>query len=422
MPDETIETLREKAAGYWKQNDFQNSIKYFTLVIEKAIVINDKDILKLMYSNRSACYLKVKNNTSALSDAEECIKIDSKWVKSHIRKGDALYACGRYRDAANVYDQGLKIDANDTSLKEKRDKSLSMANRPPPQPSYQPTASGGNMSSVSIVGNGSLGKIQSMGSYVIIIGAIISMIPFLGSIGLITWRCFLLASIVNRIIIIYTKHGFPQFNMTYAQSILPDPFTMHIVLSFLLISNRPYFLGGAPLFLLELTNYTDMICNSAKQMIPQLEPMIASKVPGYQPGDLNRLLTPAGVAHINTILAQSAIQAEIYQGIFLIIELLLPSRNFIMIYIWWQYLQMRYLLDSHTGNVKQAFVIVDHKLLTLLSHKYCPAIVRTGYEYAKGMMIKQVQDRYNRSQAGEADSSSSGGGGFMSKLSKCNIM
>jgi hypothetical protein len=48
-------------------------------------------------------------------------------------------------------------------------------------------------------------------------------------------------------------------------------------------------------------------------------------------------------------LARAGAAAEAYHGIYLIFELLLPSRNIMQLYIWWQYLRMRYMLDT-TGK------------------------------------------------------------------------
>jgi hypothetical protein len=48
-------------------------------------------------------------------------------------------------------------------------------------------------------------------------------------------------------------------------------------------------------------------------------------------------------------LARAGAAAEVYHGIYLIFELLLPSRNIMQLYIWWQYLRMRYMLDT-TGT------------------------------------------------------------------------
>ena len=60
-----------------------------------------------------------------------------------------------------------------------------------------------------------------------------------------------------------------------------------------------------------------------------------------------------------------AATVEVYQGIFHIFELVLPSRNLIGLYLWWQYLRMRYMLDS-TGQMKAAFYELDMKITQLL--------------------------------------------------------
>lgn len=62
-----------------------------------------------------------------------------------------------------------------------------------------------------------------------------------------------------------------------------------------------------------------------------------------------------------------------YQGVFLIIELALPSRNFIGIYIWWQYIRMRYMIESQTAgkssdrDMLQAMVSIDERIESILS-------------------------------------------------------
>jgi hypothetical protein len=63
-----------------------------------------------------------------------------------------------------------------------------------------------------------------------------------------------------------------------------------------------------------------------------------------------------------------AATCEVYQGLFLIVELALPTRNVMQLYLWWQYLQMRYMMDSD-GSIKGAFAGVDIKISGLLEHR-----------------------------------------------------
>ena len=46
---------------------------------------------------------------------------------------------------------------------------------------------------------------------------------------------------------------------------------------------------------------------------------------------------------------------ETYHGIFLIFELILPTRNIMQLYIYWQYLRMRYMVDT-TGDLYMIYV------------------------------------------------------------------
>ena len=108
------------------------------------------------------------------------------------------------------------------------------------------------------------------------------------------------------------------------------------------------------------------------------------------------------------------------QGVYLFFELLLPSRNMILLYLWWQYLMMRYLMDQ-TNGMKTAFDTLDSQASLLCSHRMCPALVGKVYGWIKAFMIKQVEQ--NKSQA-EARAQGTGGG-FMdsvkSAAGKCTI-
>lgn len=58
------------------------------------------------FSNRSAAYLSKKDAENALSDAEQCIKLNTSWAKGYSRKGAALHALRRYDEAKEVYEEG----------------------------------------------------------------------------------------------------------------------------------------------------------------------------------------------------------------------------------------------------------------------------------------------------------------------------
>ena len=90
--------------------DYDNAIKYYTLAIE---LDPDNHVL---YSNRSAVYMKIQHISKALRDAEKCVSLAPNWVKGYNRLGVAQQSLLRYKDAISTYENGLKIDGNDESL------------------------------------------------------------------------------------------------------------------------------------------------------------------------------------------------------------------------------------------------------------------------------------------------------------------
>ena len=52
-----------------------------------------------MLANRSACFLKLGDHGRALEDAAAAAGFDDTYAKAHFRRGLALHALGRYREA-----------------------------------------------------------------------------------------------------------------------------------------------------------------------------------------------------------------------------------------------------------------------------------------------------------------------------------
>jgi hypothetical protein len=130
--------------------------------------------------------------------------------------------------------------------------------------------------------------------------------------------------------------------------------------------------------------------------------------------NVNQLFAPHLVTKCNTLLYQAAAQAEVSQGIYHIVELFLPSRNILQLYLWWQYLRVKYMLDQ-SPYLKTAFLDYHQKILTVVHHQYCPQIIRQGYQLLVTFLAKQV------ALPSREESETAGGGGLTSMLSKCTI-
>lgn len=71
----------------------------------------------ILYSNRSAAYASKKEWASAFEDAEKVTQIKPDWAKGWGRKGAALHGKGDLIGALDAYEEGLKLDPNNTQNK-----------------------------------------------------------------------------------------------------------------------------------------------------------------------------------------------------------------------------------------------------------------------------------------------------------------
>lgn len=119
MASSEAEKAKADGSAAYQREDFQAAVSNYTKAIEFG---GDKDFLRVVYSNRSAAYLSMKQNDKALADAKKCTEVDHQWAKGHIRVGDAFTAMRRHVDAYNAYNSGLRLTPTDASLKAKLDK------------------------------------------------------------------------------------------------------------------------------------------------------------------------------------------------------------------------------------------------------------------------------------------------------------
>ncbi|KAI1308444.1 Hsp90 cochaperone [Mortierella claussenii] len=90
--------------------DYPTAIDFFS----KAIDLDPTN--HVLYSNRSACYASLKNYEKALEDGNKTVELKADWGKGYGRKAVALFALGRYPEANDVYEEGLKIEPSNVQL------------------------------------------------------------------------------------------------------------------------------------------------------------------------------------------------------------------------------------------------------------------------------------------------------------------
>ena len=111
--------LKHQANAAFKAEQWQKAIDLYTQAIQ------EEGDNHLIYSNRSAAYVKAGQFELALQDANKCIALEPGFTKGYGRKGVALHAMNRFDHAVAAYKEGLKLSPNDPHL----DKGLAAAKR-----------------------------------------------------------------------------------------------------------------------------------------------------------------------------------------------------------------------------------------------------------------------------------------------------
>ncbi|KAJ6622681.1 Stress-induced-phosphoprotein 1 [Pseudolycoriella hygida] len=95
-----INLLKEKGNVALGSENYSEAIDIYT----KAIQLDDKN--HVLYSNRSAAYVKAGKYEEALQDANKTIELNPTWVKGYSRKGTALSFMQKYTEAISAYSDG----------------------------------------------------------------------------------------------------------------------------------------------------------------------------------------------------------------------------------------------------------------------------------------------------------------------------
>ena len=120
----------------------------------------------------------------------------------------------------------------------------------------------------------------------------------------------------------------------------------------------------------------------------------------------------------NTGTMRTMAMAEIILAILCVVELLTPYRNFILTFILWQTLQMKFTLSQYT---REGFAKVHSTLLRLTLHPMCPSIVAQGYGKLSAFLrsqVKTMEEAQAEAQRNAAEGQTGGAGGL---LGRCSI-
>jgi curved DNA-binding protein CbpA len=102
--------LKDQGNAAFQKGDIEGSIAFFS----QAIDIDPDNYI--VYSNRSAAYMKLNHISKALHDAERCVELAPSWVKGYSRLGVAQQGLKRFDTAISTFKKGIELDPNNSSL------------------------------------------------------------------------------------------------------------------------------------------------------------------------------------------------------------------------------------------------------------------------------------------------------------------
>ncbi|KAL6044683.1 Hsp70-Hsp90 organizing protein 3-like [Balamuthia mandrillaris] len=70
----------------------------------------------VLYSNRSACFLKLQDYDASLRDAQKAKQLAPSWPKGYFREGMAYFEMKNYGEAAGSFWEGLQLDPSNKEL------------------------------------------------------------------------------------------------------------------------------------------------------------------------------------------------------------------------------------------------------------------------------------------------------------------
>ncbi|XP_069850715.1 tetratricopeptide repeat protein 28 isoform X2 [Dipodomys merriami] len=115
-PDEPVLSKAEFVEKVRQSNQACHDGDFHTAIVlyNEALAVDPQNCI--LYSNRSAAYMKIQQYEQALDDAIKARLLNPKWPKAYFRQGVALQYLGRHADALAAFASGLAQDPKSLQL------------------------------------------------------------------------------------------------------------------------------------------------------------------------------------------------------------------------------------------------------------------------------------------------------------------
>ncbi|KAI7901673.1 beta-lactamase-like protein [Cokeromyces recurvatus] len=120
-PSEKSYKLAIRANDFFERELFDDAIIEYTKILrlsEDSYQDDDKEYFALIYSNRSACYIKTGEYERAKQDAIKVINLTHLWSKGYFRYGEALLNLSFYDEAIEAFKKAIHKEQDMKNAKE----------------------------------------------------------------------------------------------------------------------------------------------------------------------------------------------------------------------------------------------------------------------------------------------------------------
>jgi tetratricopeptide (TPR) repeat protein len=108
-----LDGLKAKADAAYSSKRVSDALAKYALWLITAQAQGGKQpplAIAKVHSNRSACYVALKDSDSAMREADKCVALAPEWAKGHARRAVALLMRGFMDQSAAAYAQAAAID------------------------------------------------------------------------------------------------------------------------------------------------------------------------------------------------------------------------------------------------------------------------------------------------------------------------
>lgn len=113
--DPDVDRLKDQGNLAFSNKEYDKAIEKYAECLKRAV---NSEMLVVLNSNSSECFLRIKKPELALEHAEKALEIDKKHVKSLVRRAKAKKMMGRFKSAKIDLQNCLELEPNNTAIKQ----------------------------------------------------------------------------------------------------------------------------------------------------------------------------------------------------------------------------------------------------------------------------------------------------------------